>query len=52
MLTRLPADLRLAPADAARLLGAARDNGADLATRDLRAKATYDTVGVCVLVAG
>ena len=52
VLTRLPADLRLAPADAARLLGAARDNGADLATRDLRAKATYDTVGVRVLVAG
>jgi len=90
VLTRLPADLRLAPADAARLLGArfarplllsadvsgrlpevlkelgiaggavydalvalaARDNGADLATRDLRAKATYEAVGVRVLVAG
>ena len=90
VLTRLPADLRLAPADAARLLNArfapplllsadvsgrlpevlrelgiaggavydalvalaARDNGADLATRDLRAKATYEAVGVRVLVAG
>jgi len=90
VLTRLPADLRLAPADVARLFSArfarplllsadvsgrlpevlrelgiaggavydalvalaARDNGADLATRDLRAKATYDTVGVRVLVAG
>jgi len=90
VLTRLPADLRLAPADAARLLGArfarplllsadvsgrlpevlrelgiagggvydalvalaARDNGADLATRDLRAKATYEAVGVRVIVAG
>ncbi len=90
VLTRLPADLRLAPADAARLLSArfarplllsadvsgrlpevlrelgiaggavydalvalaARDNGADLATRDLRAKATYEAVGVRVLVAG
>ena len=90
VLTRLPAELRLAPADAARLLSArfarplllsadvsgrlpevlrelgiaggavydalvalaARDNGADLATRDLRAKATYEAVGVRVLVAG
>jgi len=90
VLTRLPADLRLAPADAARLLSArfapplllgadvagrlpevlselaiaggavydalvalaARDNGADLATRDLRAKATYEAVGVRVIVAG
>lgn len=89
VLTRLPGDLRLAPADAARLLGerfveplllapevaarlpdvlsglgiaggaaydalvalAALEHGADLATRDARAKATYDTVGVRVIVA-
>jgi predicted nucleic acid-binding protein len=30
---------------------AAHENGADLATRDLRAKATYDLVGVRVIVA-
>jgi predicted nucleic acid-binding protein len=89
VLTRLPGDLRLAPADAARLLverfveplllppdvgsrlpevlsqlgiagGAVYDalvalaalqHGADLATRDARAKATYDAVGVRVVVA-
>lgn len=89
VLTRLPGDVRLAPADAARLLGerfaeplllspdvatrvpavlaelgiaggavydalvalAALDHGADLATRDARAKATYDAVGVRVVVA-
>lgn len=90
VLTRLPGDLRLAPADAARLLAdrfvepfllgadtasrlpevlsrlgiaggavydalvalAALEHGAALATRDARAKATYDTVGVRVIVAG
>ncbi len=90
VLTRLPGDLRVAPADAARLLGerfarplvlgtersgripedlsqlgiaggavydalvalAALEHGADLATRDLRAKATYEMVGVRVLIAG
>ena len=31
---------------------AAREHGADLATRDLRAKATYDIVGARVVVAG
>ena len=89
VLTRLPGDLRLAPADAARLLGerfvdplllgtevarrlpevlgrlgiaggavydalvalAALEHGAGLATRDARAKATYDMVGVRVIVA-
>lgn len=89
VLTRLPGDLRLAPADAARLLVerfveplllgsevarrlpealsrlgiaggavydalvalAALEHGADLATRDARAKATYETVGVRVIVA-
>lgn len=88
VLTRLPGDLRLAPADAARLLderfgpplllgtgtaerlpqvlsalgiagGAAYDalvalaaveHGTELATRDARAKATYDAVGVRVVV--
>lgn len=90
VLTRLPGDLRVAPADAARLLTerfaaplllgpqvagrlpdvlsklgiaggavydalvalAAAEHGADLATRDARAKATYETVGVRVIVAG
>lgn len=90
VLTRLPGDVRLAPADAARLLGerfakplilgsevagrlpdllsrlgiaggavydalvalAAAEHGADLATRDVRAKATYETVGARVIVAG
>ncbi|MGH7534493.1 MAG: PIN domain-containing protein [Gemmatimonadales bacterium] len=90
VLTRLPAGLRLAPADAARLLAArfarplvldpdvavrvpevlsewgiaggavydalvalaAKHNGAELATRDLRAKATYEAVAVRVVVAG
>lgn len=90
VLTRLPGDLRVAPADAARLLGerfaaplllgpetaghlpgllsalgiaggavydalvalAAAEHGADLATRDARAKATYEAVGVRVVVAG
>ncbi len=89
VLTRLPGDLRLAPTDAARLLGerfaeplllgpevagrlpevlarlgiaggavndalvalAALEHGADLATRDARAKATYDAVGVRVILA-
>jgi predicted nucleic acid-binding protein len=88
VLTRLPGDLRLAPTDAARLIGerfveplllgpeaaagvaqalgrlgiaggavydalvalAALEHGADLATRDARAKATYETVGVRVVV--
>jgi predicted nucleic acid-binding protein len=90
VLTRLPGDLRVAPADATRLLAerfaeplllgsevagrlpevlsrlgisggavydalvalAAAEHGADLATRDGRAKATYETVGVPVIVAG
>ncbi len=89
VLTRLPGDLRLAPADAARLIDerftqplllrpgtaerlpdvlgrlgiaggavydalvalAAAEHGADLATRDARARPTYETVGVRVLVA-
>ncbi len=89
VLTRLPGDLRLAPADAARLLAdrfvepfllgadtarhlpevlgrlgiaggavydalvalAALEHDAGLATRDTRARATYDTVGVRVIVA-
>lgn len=89
VLTRLPGDLRLAPADAARLLDerfsepvllgpetagrlpavlsrmgivggavydalvalAAAEHGADLATRDARARATYETVGARVIVA-
>jgi toxin FitB len=89
VLTRLPGDLRLAPADAGRLLSerfvtplplgsataaripellgrlgiaggavydalvalAALEHGAELATRDVRAKATYETVGVRVVVA-
>jgi predicted nucleic acid-binding protein len=89
VLTRLPGDLRLAPADAARLIAerfveplvlgpemagrlpdilsrlgiaggavydalvalAAVEHGASLATRDMRAKATYETVGVHVVVA-
>ncbi len=90
VLTRLPGDLRLEPADAARLLRerfatplilAATESGripdtlstlgiaggavydalialaavahdTELATRDLRAKATYEAVGARVLVAG
>jgi len=89
VLTRLPGDLRLAPADAARLLAerfaepllmgsdatarlpqvlsrlgiaggavydalvalAALEHGAHLATRDARAKSTYEAVGVRVIVA-
>jgi len=89
VLTRLPGDLRVAPADAARLIRerfvdplllgpkagtrlaevlsdlgiaggavydaisalAAIEHGADLATRDLRAKATYEAVGARVVVA-
>jgi len=89
VLTRLPGDLRVAPADAARLLDerfaqpllfscetakrlpgvlsrlriaggavydalvalAAAEHQADLATRDARARATYEMVGVHVLVA-
>jgi len=89
VLTRLPGDLRLTPADAARLLAdrfvepfllgadtacrlpevlgrlgiaggavydalvalAALEHDAALATRDARARATYDTVGVRVIVA-
>lgn len=88
VLTRLPADARLAPADAARLLNAgfapplllgkaqarslpetlsrlgiaggavydalvalaAREHNAPLATRDARARGTYDAVGVEVIV--
>jgi predicted nucleic acid-binding protein len=88
VLTRLPGDLRLAPADAARLIAArfaeplvpgpdvfgrlpqllgglgiaggavydalvalaAREHGARLATRDVRAKPTYDLVGADVLI--
>ena len=89
MLTRLPGDLRLTPADAARLISerfadplllgrrttrrltavfarfgiaggavydalvalAAVEHGATLATRDNRARATYETVGADVVVA-
>ncbi len=89
VLTRLPGDVRVAPADAARLLTerfaaplllgpevagllpdvlsklgiaggavhdalvalAAAEHGAELATRDARAKTTYETVGVRVIVA-
>jgi predicted nucleic acid-binding protein len=89
VLTRLPGDLRLAPADAARLLAdrfvepfllgadtarrlrdvlgrlgiaggavhdalvalAALEHGAALATRDARARVTYDMVGARVIVA-
>jgi toxin FitB len=88
VLTRLPGDARLAPADAARLLDArfspplllsgprartlpgtlsrlgiaggavydalvalaAKEHGASLATRDARARGTYDAVGVKVIV--
>jgi toxin FitB len=88
VLTRLPADARLAPADAARLMKArfaaplvlsgssarklpdtlaglglaggavydalvalvAKEHGAALATRDARARGTYDAVGVEVIV--
>jgi toxin FitB len=88
VLTRLPGDARLAPADAARLLNArfaspfkmsmslarelpdtlsrlgiaggavydalvalaAKEHGASLATRDARARGTYDAVGVMVIV--
>jgi toxin FitB len=88
VLTRLPGDARLAPADAARLLKArfspalvlsnahtrklpdtlsrlgiaggavydalvalaAKEHGAALATRDARARGTYDAVGVTVIV--
>ncbi len=88
VLTRLPGDLRLAPADAARLIAerfveplvlkvdmaarlpdrlsrlgiaggavydalvalAAVEHHASLATRDIRAKATYDAVGARVVV--
>ncbi len=90
VLTRLPGDLRVVPADAARLLSerfalplllgpavarrlpdvlsqlgipggavydalvalAAAEHGAELATRDARAKATYEIVGVRVVLAG
>lgn len=90
VLTRLPGDLRVAPADAARLLSerfaqplllgsevagrlpevlsrmgigggavydalvalAAAEHGADLATRDARARGTYEAVGARVLLAG
>ncbi len=89
VLTRLPGDLRLTPADAARLIDerftqplllgsetvrrlpqvlsrlgiaggavydalvalAAVEHGVDLATRDARARATYETVGAHVVVA-
>lgn len=90
VLTRLPGDLRVEPADAALLLRerfaqpllfgpevagrlpetlselgiaggavydalvalAAAEHGADLATRDARARATYEAVGVRVVLAG
>jgi toxin FitB len=90
VLTRLPGDLRVAPADAAHLLHerfteplllgarssrrlpvllsrldiaggavydamvamAAAEHDADLATRDARARTTYEAVGVRVVVAG
>lgn len=90
VLTRLPGDLRLAPADAARLLSerfaqplllgpevagrlpdvlsrlgiaggavydalvalAAVEHGVVLATRDARARATYEAIGASVVVAG
>lgn len=90
VLTRLPGDLRLAPADAARLLGerfleplllgsdvagrlgdvlgrlgiaggavydalvalAAVEHDVGLATRDVRARATYEMVGARVVLAG
>jgi toxin FitB len=90
VLTRLPGDLRLAPVDAARLIGvrfakplllgsktaakvptllgrlgiaggavydalvalAAVEHDADLATRDARAKATYEAIGARVTVVG
>ncbi len=90
VLTRLPGDVRVAPADAARLLKerfapplllgpqtaealpdvlarlniaggavydalvalAALEHGAELATRDARAKDTYERVGVRVVIAG
>ncbi len=90
VLTRLPGDLRLAPADAARLLEerfaptlllqpdtarrlpqelgargvaggavydalvalAAAEHGAQLATRDGRARTTYEAIGVRVVVVG
>jgi toxin FitB len=89
VLTRLPGDLRLRPADAARLLGerfaptlllapdttrglidtlaarqisggavydalvalAAVEHGVELATRDARARATYEAIGARVVVA-
>jgi toxin FitB len=88
VLTRLPGDARLAPADAARLLMtrfpmplvlswsrarklpgtlsrlgiaggavydalvalAAKEHGASLATRDARARGTYEAVGVTVII--
>jgi predicted nucleic acid-binding protein len=89
VLTRLPGDLRLSPADAAQLLRerfsaplllrarttrripevlseldiaggavydalvalAAVEHGADLATRDVRARPTYETIGARIVVA-
>ncbi len=54
VLTRLPGDLRLSPVDAARydaLVGlAAVEHRAVLATRDARARATYEMVGAHVVV--
>ena len=90
VLTRLPGDLRVVPADAAQLIRerfaqplllgpdvagrvpellsergvvggavydalvalAAAEHGVDLATRDARARATYETVGARVVVVG
>jgi toxin FitB len=90
VLTRLPGDARLTPADAARLLEArfpapltlsgssagklpatlaglgvaggavydalvalaAKEHGVPLATRDARARGTYDAVGVAVILVG
>jgi predicted nucleic acid-binding protein len=46
-------DVPLAPSDAAPLIAlAAVEHGAILATRDARARSTYETVGAQVIVAG
>jgi toxin FitB len=90
VLTRLPGDARLAPGDAARLIGArfspplvlsgdhsrtlpdtlsrlgiaggavydalvalaAQEHGAALATRDARARGTYEAIGIKVIIVG
>jgi hypothetical protein len=56
VLPRLPGDLPVQPADAARLLDApvglaAVEHEVSLATRDARAKDTYDELGVQTIVA-